>query len=98
DIIALVALNAAAETDGVAEPTAILGKGTAEERRRNAQHINVCFSDGEAVINLSIAVLIGKRIPEVAAAVQSAVSSAVQVACGVKPKQVNVRVTRVRFE
>ncbi|MDR0813069.1 MAG: Asp23/Gls24 family envelope stress response protein [Oscillospiraceae bacterium] len=98
DIIARVAINAASDTDGVAEPSQHFSKSAAEERHRNAQHVSILFSEGEITVNMFIAVLIGRNIQEVAAAVQSAVSAAVQTACGATPKQVNVNVTRVRFE
>ena len=96
DVIATIARVAAVETPGVAglsEPKKIgglLAKGPVKP-------IEIGLIDDFAEISISIDLEFGAKIPEVCAAVQSAVKDSVQTMAGIGVSRVNITVNGIEF-
>ena len=97
EVVSTVAAIAATEVDGVVAMTGGLVGGLSEMLgRRNPQKgVRVEIGPEEAVIDLTLTVRYGVRIPEVAAKVQENVRDAVERMTGLVVRAVNVHVTGV---
>jgi uncharacterized alkaline shock family protein YloU len=97
EVVSTVAAIAATEVDGVAAMSGGLVGGLSEMLgRRNPQKgVRVETEDGTAVIDLTLTVRYGVRIPEVASRVQESVKAAVERMTGLRVAAVNVHVTGV---
>jgi uncharacterized alkaline shock family protein YloU len=97
EVVSTVAAIAATEVDGVVAMTGNLVGGLTEMLgRRNPQKgVRVDVGPEEAVIDLTLTVRYGVRIPEVAAKVQENVREAVERMTGLVVRAVNVHVTGV---
>lgn len=97
EVVSTVAAIAATEVDGVVAMTGGLVGGLSEMLgRRNPQKgVRVEIGPEEAVIDLTLTVRYGVRIPEVAAKVQENVRVAVERMTGLAVRAVNVHVTGV---
>lgn len=97
EVVSTVAAIAATEVDGVVAMTGGLVGGLTEMLgRRNPQKgVRVDIGPEEAVIDLTLTVRYGVRIPEVAAKVQESVRAAVERMTGLVVRAVNVHVTGV---
>ncbi len=97
EVVSTVAAIAATEVDGVVAMTGGLVGGLTEMLgRRNPQKgVRVEIGPEEAVIDLTLTVRYGVRIPEVAAQVQENVRAAVERMTGLVVRAVNVHVTGV---
>ena len=97
EVVSTVAAIAATEVDGVVAMTGNLVGGLTEMLgRRNPQKgVRVDVGPAEAVIDLTLTVRYGVRIPEVAAKVQENVREAVERMTGLVVRAVNVHVTGV---
>jgi uncharacterized alkaline shock family protein YloU len=94
DVIAIIAANAALETEGVASLSASLGKDIADllGKKNISKGVKIEI-DGETLkIDVYIMVSLSASINKVGAEVQKAVASAIESATGITVKEVNVHV------
>lgn len=99
DVLAVIAAAAAMEVEGVGGMTAGLGTDVAElvGRKVLAKGVRLSMEEEQVRIDLSLLVKFGHAVPDVARAVQDAVSSAVENTSGLTVRCVNVTVTGVLF-
>ena len=93
DVLASIAVSAAAEIDGVA------GMMTAPGGKKLGHRgVKITLEEDSAVVDIFLIVRYGQPIPDVAAKVQNAVASAVEAMAGLSVQAVNVHVGGVTFE
>lgn len=97
EVIEVIAGLAASEIDGVAYMSGGLVGGLAERlgRKNLSKGVKVELGEQHTVIDLSIVVEYGVRIPEVALAVQDNVKTTIQNMTGLDVIEVNVHVINV---
>ncbi|NLI69298.1 MAG: Asp23/Gls24 family envelope stress response protein [Firmicutes bacterium] len=99
EVVAVIAGMTAIEVPGVAGMSSGIVGGIAEAlgKKNLAKGIKVEMGEDEAVINISIIVDFGARIPDVAWEVQDNVKNAVEKLTGLKVLKVNVHVQGILF-
>lgn len=100
EVIEVIAGLAAAEIEGVASMSGGMIGGWAERlgRKNFAKGVKVELGEELTVIDLSIVVDYGVRIPDVAQAVQDNVRTAIQDMTGLEVLEVNVHVINVQVK
>ncbi|WP_202076712.1 Asp23/Gls24 family envelope stress response protein [Caldalkalibacillus salinus] len=100
DVLEVIAGLAASEIDGVAYMSGGFVGGIAERlgRKNLSRGVKVELGENHSVIEVSIIVDYGVRIPEVATAVQENVKSTVQNMTGLDVVEVNVHVISVHVK
>lgn len=99
DVVATIAGIAASEIDGVAGMSGGVVSGLSQMlgKKQLTKGVKVEITDSDVVLDISIVVEYGKKIPEVAGAIQKAVGSAVGDMTGLNVVAVNVHVAAVQF-
>ncbi len=99
EVVATIAGIAAADIDGVASMSGNMVSGFSQMlgKKTMTKGVKVEITDNDVVIDISIVVEYGKKIPEVAAAIQQAVAQAVGDMTGLNVTAVNVHITGVQF-
>lgn len=99
EVVGIIAGLAATEVDGVAGMSGGVAGGIAEllGRKNLSKGVKVEVGEKEAIIDLSLIVNYGVRIPEVAWNVQENVKKAVENMTGLAVVEVNVHVQGVSF-
>lgn len=99
EVVATIAGIAAADIDGVASMSGNMVSGFSQMlgKKPMTKGVKVEITDNDVVIDISIVVEYGKKIPVVAAAIQQAVAQAVGDMTGLNVTAVNVHVTGVQF-
>ena len=100
DVVAVIAVTAAAEVEGVYEPCIAPGKDTVNILGRRASPKGVKLSiDGDKItVEINIIAQFGFSVSEVGAAVQKAISLAVEGTTGVTVQAVNVNICGVALK
>ena len=100
EVIEIIAGLATVEVDGVAGMSGGFASGVAEilGRKNLSKGVKVQVGQKEAAVDVSIIVEYGKRIPEVAAEIQSNVKNAIESMTGLTVVEVNVHVLDVVFK
>ena len=100
EVVDIIAGLAASEIEGVAGMSGGLAGGIADMlgKRNLAKGVKVEVDNQQALIDLSIIVKFGARIPEVALNIQESVKKAVESMTGLKAASVNVHVQGVSFD
>ncbi|GAA0350988.1 Asp23/Gls24 family envelope stress response protein [Bacillus horti] len=100
EVIEVIAGLAASEIEGVAFMSGGFVGGIAERlgRKNLAKGVKVELGETQTVIDVSIVVEFGVRIPDVATAVQENVNSAIQNMTGLDVIEVNVHVVSVHVK
>lgn len=100
EVIAIIAANAALETEGVAALSASLGKDLAEllGKKNLSKGVKITADDTGVKADVFILVKIGTSVNKVGAQVQENVYSAIESTTGVKVLEVNVHVSGVSLE
>lgn len=100
EVVAIIAANAAMETDGVSSLSASFGKDIAELLGKKSLSKGVRIAvDGENVrADIYIMVKLGVAVNKVAEAVQESVAQAVESSTGLTISEVNVHVCGVTLE
>lgn len=100
DVLEVIAGLAASEIEGVAYMSGGLVGGIAEKlgRKNLSKGVKVELGENHTVIDVSIAVEFGVRIPDVAVNVQENVSSTVRNMTGLDVVEVNVHVIGVQVK
>jgi len=100
EVIAVIAGLATVETDGVAGMSGGITSGIAEflGRRNLSKGVKVEVGQREAVVDVSVVVEFGRRIPEVCAEIQRNVKQAIEKMTGLSVVEVNVHVHDVMFK
>ena len=99
DVVATIAGIAAADIEGVAGMSGNMVSGLSQMlgKKQLTKGVKVEINDNEVTIDISIVVEYGRKIPEVAGAIQEAVTTAVGDMTGLTVTAVNVHVTGVQF-
>lgn len=99
DVVATIAGIAASEIDGVVGMSGNMVSGISQllGKKQLTKGVKVTITDSDVVLDISIVVEYGKKIPEVAGAIQQAVASAVGDMTGLNVLAVNVHVAAVQF-
>lgn len=99
DVVATIAGIAASEIDGVVSMSGSMVSGLSQMlgKKQLTKGVKVEITDSDVVLDISIVVEYGKKIPEVAGAIQKAVASAVGDMTGLNVVAVNVHVAAVQF-
>lgn len=99
DVVATIAGIAAADIEGVAGMSGNMVSGLSQMlgKKQLTKGVKVEINDNEVAIDISIVVEYGRKIPEVAGAIQEAVTTAVGDMTGLTVTAVNVHVTGVQF-
>ncbi|MBQ3180339.1 MAG: Asp23/Gls24 family envelope stress response protein [Firmicutes bacterium] len=99
DVVATIAGIAASEIDGVVGMSGGVVSGISQilGKKQLTKGVKVAITDADVVLDISIVVEYGKKIPEVAGAIQKAVASAVGDMTGLNVVAVNVHVAAVQF-
>jgi len=100
EVIAIIAANAALETEGVAALSASLGKDLAEllGKKNLSKGVKITADETGVKADVFILVKIGTSVNKVGAQVQENVHSAIESMTGVKVMEVNVHVSGVWLE
>jgi uncharacterized alkaline shock family protein YloU len=100
DVIEVIAGLATAEIDGVAYMSGGFVGGIAERlgRKNLAKGVKVELGENHTVVDISIVVEYGVRIPEVAIAVQENVKTTIQNMTGLDVIEVNIHVISVQVK
>lgn len=100
EVIEVIAGLAASEIEGVAQMSGGVIGGIAERlgRKNFAKGVKVELGEHHAVLDLSIVVEYGVRIPDVALAVQENVKTTIQNMTGLDVIEVNVHVVNVQVK
>lgn len=99
DVIEVIAGLAAAEIDGVAHMSGGFVGGIAEKlgRKNFSKGVKVELGENHTVVDVSIVVEYGVRIPDVALAVQDNVKTTIQNMTGLDVLEINVHVVSVHI-
>ncbi len=99
DVVATIAGIAASEIDGVVGMSGNMVSGISQilGKKQLTKGVKVEITDSDVVLDISIVIEYGKKIPEVAGAIQKAVGSAVGDMTGLNVVAVNVHVAAVQF-
>lgn len=99
DVVATIAGIAAAEIDGVAGMSGNMVSGLSQMlgKKQLTKGVKVEIDGQNVTLDISIIVMYGKSIPQVAAAIQSAVKQAIVDMTGLNVQAVNVHVAAVQF-
>ena len=101
DVLAVIAAAAALEVEGVHSLAANLGSDLAEllgGKKNLAKGIRIRVAEQAVTVDISIIVKYGYLIPDVAKAVQDAVSSSVESMSSLTVAAVNVNVSGISLE
>ncbi len=100
DVLAVIAAAAALEVEGVSALAANLGSDIAEllGKKNLAKGVRVQTEGDQVTIEISVMIRYGYSIPEVAKAVQEAVSSSVESMSSLSVQAVNVNVSGISLE
>ena len=98
EVVAVIAVKAVTEVQGVAEMSGGFAGGIGEVlsgKKNLAKGIKVIVTEKDAKIDVNIIVEYGLRIPEIAFEIQTKVKKAVETMTGLKVTEVNVHVQGV---
>lgn len=100
EVLEIIAGLAAVEADGVAGMSGGLAGGIAEllGRKNLSKGVKVQVGNGEAVVDISIIVEYGYRIPELCSLIQRNVKHAIESMTGIDVAQVNIHIHDVHFK
>ncbi len=100
EVVAIIAGLAAAEIEGVTGMSGGIAGGIAEMlgRKSFSKGVKVEAGESQVVIDISIIVKYGVRIPDVAWKIQEKCKQAVESMTGLEVKKVNVNVQGVSFD
>jgi uncharacterized alkaline shock family protein YloU len=100
EVLEIIAGLASVEVEGVAGMSGGLAGGIAEllGRKNLSKGVKVQIGSGEAVVDVSIVIEYGYRIPEVCGLIQRNVKHAVQSMTGIDVSEVNVHIHDVHFK
>lgn len=99
DVVATIAGIAAAEIDGVAGMSGNMVSGLSQMlgKKQLTKGVKVEIEGQNVTLDISVIVMYGRSIPQVAAAIQSAVKQAIVDMTGLNVLAVNVHVAAVQF-
>jgi len=101
DVVAIIAAEAALETEGVAALSASLGKDIAEllgGKKNLSKGVRVTCEGDVLTLDVYIIAKLGAAVNKVGAAAQEAVAQAVESTTGFAPSAVNVHVCGVALD
>ncbi|WP_216829442.1 Asp23/Gls24 family envelope stress response protein [Alkalihalobacterium elongatum] len=100
EVIEVIAGIAASEVDGVATMRGNFATGVAERlgRKNHGKGVKVELKEDGIVVDVSVVIIYGVSIPDVAKKIQSNVKQALQTMTGIDLEAVNVHVVGVQFE
>jgi uncharacterized alkaline shock family protein YloU len=100
EVIEIIAGLATIEVDGVTGMSGGFASGVAEllGRKNLSKGVKVEVGQREAAVDVSIVIEYGRRIPEVASAIQANVKHAIQSMTGLNVVEVNVHIHDVMFK
>ena len=100
EVIAVIAANAAAETEGVAALATTLSKDIAEflGKKNTSKGVKINIGDESVTIDVFVHVKLGYTVNKVGEDVQNAVAAEVESATGFPVAAVNVRICGVALE
>ncbi|MGM9521653.1 MAG: Asp23/Gls24 family envelope stress response protein [Oscillospiraceae bacterium] len=100
EVIAVIAANAALETEGVASLSASLGKDIAERlgKRNQTKGVRIAVEDEIILVDVYIMVKMGVSVSKVGVQVQEAVASNIESMTGFSVAEVNVHVCGIAFD
>lgn len=100
DVIAIIAEIAATEVDGVAGMgTTLTGEIVQTlSRKRTPKGVRVELTDNQVILDLSLIIKYGKKIPKVTLEVQEKVKNSIEMMTGLEIISINIHVTGVHFD
>lgn len=100
EVLAIIAANAALDTDGVAALSASLGKDIAEllGKKNISKGVKIQIEEESLKIDVYIMASLGSAISKVGSNVQNAVSAAIESATGITVSEVNVHVCGISLD
>jgi len=100
EVLAVIAVTAAAEVEGVCEPLVSPGKETTGilGRRGTPKGVKLCIDGDDITIEINIIAEIGFSVSEVGLNVQKAIKSAVEGATGITVHAVNVSICGIALK
>ena len=100
EVIEIIAGLATVEVDGVAGMSGGFASGVAEllGRKNLSKGVKVEVGQKEAAVDVSVVIEYGRRIPEVASAIQANVKHAIESMTGLSVVEVNVHIHDVMFK
>ncbi|OLO42842.1 hypothetical protein BTR23_02245 [Alkalihalophilus pseudofirmus] len=100
EVIEVIAGIASSEVDGVATMRGNFATGVAERlgRKNHGKGVKVELKEEGIIVDVSVIIIYGVSIPDVAKKIQSNVKQALQTMTGIDLEAVNVHVVGVQFE
>ncbi|GAB6170323.1 Asp23/Gls24 family envelope stress response protein [Clostridium carnis] len=98
EVVSVIAGIAAEEINGIVDIQQLVGNNISQllkGKKTSGKNVKVTLSEDSAVINLSVAVEYGIKIPEVVSAVQENVKKTVEAMTGLKVDSVNINVQNI---
>ncbi len=100
EVIEVIAGIASSEVDGVATMRGNFATGVAERlgRKNHGKGVKVELKEDGIIVDVSVIIIYGVSIPDVAKKIQANVKQALQTMTGIDLEAVNVHVVGVQFE
>ncbi len=100
EVIEVIAGIAAAEVEGVATMRGNFASGVAERlgRKNHGKGIKVDLGEDGITVDVSVIIVYGVSVPEVAKLIQNNIKQTIQTMTGIDLQAVNVHVVGVQFE
>ena len=100
DVIAIIAEISATEVEGVAGMGGTLTGDIVQtlSRKRNPKGVRVELNGSQVMLDMTLIINYGQRIPEVALEVQEKVKNSIEMMTGLEIISINIHVTGVHFE
>lgn len=100
EVIEVIAGIAASEVDGVSTMRGNFASGVVERlgRKNHGKGVKVELGEEGITVDVSVIIVYGKSVPDIAKQIQSNVSQAIETMTGIALESVNVHVVGVHFE
>ncbi|KMK76994.1 Asp23/Gls24 family envelope stress response protein [Alkalihalobacillus pseudalcaliphilus] len=100
EVIEVIAGIAAAEVDGVANMRGNFASGVAERlgKKNHGKGVRVELNDDGILVDVSVVIMYGVSVPEVAKLIQENIQQALQTMTAIHLSAINVHVVGVQFE
>ncbi|WP_413379809.1 Asp23/Gls24 family envelope stress response protein [Alkalihalobacillus sp. 1P02AB] len=100
EVIEVIAGIAASEVEGVANMRGNFASGVAEKlgRKNHGKGVRVDLNDDGILVDVSVVIMYGVSVPEVAKLIQTNIQQALQTMTAIQLNAINVHVVGVQFE
>ncbi|MED1561481.1 hypothetical protein AJ85_03625 [Alkalihalobacillus alcalophilus ATCC 27647 = CGMCC 1.3604] len=100
EVIEVIAGIAASEVEGVANMRGNFASGVAEKlgRKNHGKGVRVDLNDDGILVDVSVVIMYGVSVPEVAKLIQTNIQQALQTMTAIQLNAINVHVVGIQFE